>query len=141
MTLDGIIQDNGEVSSSKTITVSAVFDTEKSPVGIFAVQVMEIKENTVQVKILDPSGIEIISKNVNDDTIEEKFNILQNGTYELIIYSSNDEGVYVTGAIGPLPDENKKLIFSTISMSTLIIGMVGLIFMGVYEIKNRKRSI
>ena len=43
------------------------------------------------------------------DTVEEKFDVLETGTYELIIYSSDDEGIYVTGAIGPLPDESKKI--------------------------------
>jgi len=141
ITLEGIIQGNGEVSASQTVAISADFDMEKSPIGVFAVQIMEIKENTVHMKILDPLGVEIILQSVNEDTVEEKFDILQNGTYQLIIYSSNDEGIYVTGAIGPLPDENKKFIISVISTTTLIIGMIGLIIVGIYEIKSRKRSI
>jgi hypothetical protein len=78
---------------------------------------------------------------VDEVTVEEKFDVLQTGTYELIIHSSDDEGIYVTGAIGPLPDANKKFIISIISTSTLIVGMIGLIVIGTYEIKNRKRSV
>ena len=141
VTLEGIIQGNGKVSSTQTVTISADFDMEKSPIGVFAVQVMEFKENTIHMKILDPLDNEIISQDVDEDTVEEKFDVLQTGTYELIIYSSDDEGIYVTGAIGPLPDESKKFIISMISTSTLIIGMVGLIVVGIYEIKNRKRSV
>jgi hypothetical protein len=141
VTLEGIIQGNGKVSSSQTVTVSANLDMEETPIGVFAVQVMEFKENTIRMKILDPLDIEIVSQDVNEDTIEEKFDVLETGTYELIIYSSDDEGIYVTGAIGPLPDANKKFIISIISTSTLIIGMVGLIVIGIYEIKNRKRSV
>ena len=118
--------------------ISANLDMEKTPIGVFAVQVMEFKENTISIKILDPSDIEIIFQEVNEDTIEEKFDVLETGTYELIIHSSDDEGIYVTGAIGPLPDTNKKFIISIISTSTLIIGMVGLAGMGLYIIKNRK---
>lgn len=141
ITLEGIIQGNGKVSSSQTVTISANLDIEETPIGVFAVQVMEFKENTIRMKILDPLDIEIISQDVNEDTIEEKFDVLKTGTYELIIHSSDDEGIYVTGAIGPLPDANKKFIISIISTSTLIIGMVGLIVIGIYEIKNRKRSV
>ena len=141
VTLEGINQGNGEVSSIQTVTISVDFDIEKTPVGIFAVQVMEFKENTISIKILDPSDIEIIFQEVNEDTIEEKFNVLETGTYQLVIQSSNDEGIYVTGAIGPLPDANKKNIISIISTSTLLIGMIGLVVIGIYGIKNRKRSV
>ena len=141
VTLEGIIQGNGKVSSTQTVTISADFDMKETQIGVFAVQIMEFKENTIRMKILDPSDIEIISQGVNEDTVEEKFEVLETGTYELIIYSSDDEGIYVTGAIGPLPDANKKFIISIISTSTLIVGMVGLIVIGIYEIKNRKRSV
>ena len=141
VTLEGINQGNGEVSSTQTVTISVDFDMEKTPIGIFAVQVMEFKENTIYIKILDPSDIEIIFQEVNDDTIEEKFDVLETGTYQLVIQSSNDEGIYVTGAIGPLPDANKKNIISIISTSTLLIGMIGLVVIGIYGIKNRKRSV
>ena len=141
MTLEGIIQGNGKVSSTQTVTILADFDMEETQIGVFAVQVMELKENTIRMKILDPSDIEIISQDVNEDTVEEKFNVLETGTYELIIHSSDDEGIYVTGAIGPLPDANKKFIISIISTSTLVIGMAGLVVIGAYEIKNRKKSV
>ena len=140
-TLDGIIQGNGEVSSTQTVTISADLDRDKTPIGIFAVQVMELKENAIRMKILDPSGMEIISQHVNDNSVEEKFDVLETGTHELIIYSSDSEGIYVTGAIGPIPDTNEKFIISIISTSTLIIGMTGLVVVGAYEIKNRKRSV
>jgi len=141
VTLEGINQGNGEVSSTQTVTISVDFDMEKTPIGIFAVQVMEFKENTIYIKILDPSDIEIIFQEVNEDTIEEKFDVVETGTYQLLIQSSNDEGIYVTGAIGPLPDANKKNIISIISTSTLLIGMIGLVVIGIYGIKNRKRSV
>ena len=141
VTLEGINQGNGEVSLTQTVTISVDFDMEKTPIGVFAVQVMEFKENTISIKILDPSDIEIIFQEVNEDTIEEKFDVLKTGTYQLVIQSSNDEGIYVTGAIGPLPDANKKNIISIISTSTLLIGMIGLVVIGIYGIKNRKRSV
>ena len=139
--LEGINQGNGEVSSTQTVTISVDFDMEKTPIGIFAVQVMEFKENTISIKILDPSDIEIIFQEVNEDTIEEKFDVLETGIYQLVIQSSDDKGIYVTGAIGSLPDANKKNIISIISTSTLIIGMAGLVVIGIYGIKNRKRSV
>jgi len=141
LTLEGIIQENGKVSLTQTVSVSADFDADNTQIGIFAVQVMESKESTTYAKILDPSDIEIISQKVNEDTIEREFDITETGTYTLLIQGSSDEEIFVTGAIGPLPDTDKKFIISIISTSVLIIGMSGLVMIGIYLIINRKRSI
>jgi hypothetical protein len=140
-TLEGINQGNGKVSSIETVTVSVDLDKEISPVGIFAVQIMEFKENTISAIILDPSNIEIISQKVNEETLEKEFDIFETGTYQLIIQSSDEDEIYVTGAIGPLPDADKKFILSIISLSILIIGMLGLVTIGIIGIKNRKKSV
>ena len=141
VTLEGISQGNGEVNLEQVVTIAVDFDRDETSTGIVAVQVMEFKENTISMKILDPSNNEIVFREINENTVEEKFEVLETGTYELIIQSSNDEGIYVTGAMGPLPDENKKNIISITSTSTLLIGMVGLVGIGIYGIKNRKRSV
>ena len=141
LTLEGIVQENGKVSSTQTVSISADFDADNTQIGIFAVQIMESKESTTYAKILDPSDIEIISQKVNEDTIEREFDITETGTYTLLIQGSSDEEIFVTGAIGPLPDTDKKFIISTISTSVLIIGMSGLVMIGIYLIINRKRSI
>lgn len=141
ITLEGINQGNGKVSSIETVTVSVNLDKEIAPTGIFAVQIMEFKENVITAIILDPSNIEIISEKINEETIEKEFDVFETGIYQLIIQSSDENEIYVTGAIGPLPDADKKFILSIISLSLLIAGMVGLAVMGIIEIKNRKKSV
>ena len=141
ITLEGINQGNGKVTSSEIVTISVDIDREETQMGIFAVQVMEFKENVISAKILDPSNIEIISQKVNEDILEEEFEVIESGTYQLIIQSSDDDEIYVAGAIGPLPDADKKLILSFVSLTILIIGMVGLAITGILGIKNRKKSV
>ena len=141
ITLEGINQGNGKVSSIETVTVSVNFDKEITPVGIFAVQIMEFKKNTISAIILDPSNIEIISQKINEETLEKEFDVFETGTYQLIIQSTDEDEIYVAGAIGPLPDADKKFILSMISLSILIIGMIGLVTIGVIGIKNRKKSV
>jgi hypothetical protein len=141
VTLEGIIQGNGKVSLTEIVTISVNLDKNETPIGIFAVQIMEFKENTFSVKMLDPLDIEIISEKINEDTIEQEFKVLDSGNYELIIESSDDKERYVAGAIGPLPDANKKLIISSISSSCIIIGMVGLVILAIYEIRNKRKSV
>ena len=141
VTLEGIIQGNGKVSLAQIVTISVNLDKNATPIGIFAVQVMEFKENTFSAKILDPSGIEIISEKIDEDTIEQEFEVFDSGNYELIIESLNDKESYIDGAIGPLPDTDKKFIISSISSSCIIIGMIGLVILAIYEIRNKRKSV
>ena len=140
VTLEGITQGNGKVSVSETVKISVDLDKNETPMGIFAVQIMEYEENIFSAKILDPSGMEIISEKINEDTIEQEFEIFDSGNYELIIQSSDDES-YVAGAIGPIPDADNKIIFSTVSIICTIFGMTGLAIIAIYEIRNKRRSI
>ena len=138
--LEGISQGDGKVSASQTLSVSVDFDSQETSVGIFAVQIMEFKDNTFSVQILDPFDSEIIFQTINEKTIEKEFDVLETGTYKLIIESTSNEEPIVFAAIGPLPDANKQLLGS-ISIIILVIGMIGLVVVGIYGIKNRRRSI
>jgi hypothetical protein len=138
--LEGISQGDGKVSSSQSLTVSVDFDSQETSVGIFAVQIMEFKGNTFSVQVLDPFESEIIFQAINAETIEKEFDVLETGTYKLIIKSTSNEEPIVFAAIGPFPDANKQLLGS-ISMIILVIGMIGLVVVGIYGIKNRRRSI
>ena len=138
--LEGVSQGNGKVSSSQTLTILGNFDTQETSVGVFAIQVIEFKDNTFSARVLDPFDIEIISQTINEETIEKEFDISDTGSYKLIIESSSNEETNVFGAIGPLPDAGKKLL-GFISVYVLIIGMVGLVVVGIYGVKNRRRSV
>ena len=137
--LEGVNQGSGKVSSSYEILVSTEFDSQKTSTGVFAVQVMEFKENTFSAKILDPSNIEIISQKIDQETSENEFEILESGTYKLIIKSTDFEETQVFGAIGPVPDTGKKIL-GFISIYVLIIGMGGLVVIAIIGIKNKKNQ-
>jgi len=138
--LDGISQGTGKVSSSQTLSISVEFDSQKTTIGIFAVQIMEFKDNIFSAKVIDPFDNEIISQTINEETIEKEFDVLETGTYKLIIESISNEEPIVFAAIGPLPDAGKKSL-GFISIIILVIGMVGLVVVGIYGVKNRRRLI
>jgi len=138
--LEGISQGTGKVSSSQTLSISVEFDSQETAIGVFAVQIMEFKDNIFSAKVLDPFDNEIISQTINEETIEKEFDVLETGTYILIIESTSNEEPIVFAAIGPLPDASKKSL-GFISMIILVSGMVGLVVVGIYGIKNRRRSI
>ncbi len=134
--LDGISQGTGKVSSSQTLSISVEFDSQKTTIGIFAVQIMEFEDNIFSAKVIDPFDNEIISQTINEETIEKEFDVLETGTYILIIESTSNEEPIVFAAIGPLPDAGKKSL-GFISIIILVIGMVGLV-VGIYGIKKRR---
>ena len=138
--LEGINQGDGKVSSSQSLIVSVDFDSQETSVGIFAVQIMEFKDNIFSAKVLDPFESEIIFETINAETIEKEFDVLETGTYKLIIESTSNEEPMIFAAIGPLPDANKQLLGS-ISIIILVIGMIGLVVIGIYGIKYRRKSI
>jgi len=138
--LEGISQGDGKVSSSQSLTVSVDFDSQETSTGIFAVQIMEFKDNIFSVKVLDPLESEIIFQTINEETIEKEFDVLETGTYKLIIESTSNKEPMIFAAIGPLPDANKQLLGS-ISIIILVIGMIGLVVVGIYGIKYRRKSI
>ena len=135
--LQGISQGNGKVSSSQTLSISVEFDSQETTIGVFAVQIMEFKDNTFSAKVLDPFDSEIISQTINKETIEKEFDVVETGTYKLIIQSISNEEPIVFAAIGPLPDAGKQSL-GFISMIILVIGMVGLVVVGIYEVKKRR---
>lgn len=137
--LEGVIQGNGKVSSSQEIIISSDFNLQDTSMGVFAVQIMEFKDNTFSAKILDPSDIEIMSQRIDADTIENEFEILDSGSYKLIIESTDFEETQVFGVIGPVPDTGKKIL-GFISIYVLIIGMGGLVVIAVIGIKNKKNQ-
>lgn len=140
MILEGINQGNGKISQSQSLTISAELDMQETTRGVFAIQIIDFKDNTLTAKILDPSNIEIIYQIINEETIEKEFDIVETGMYKLIIESEDSEEIQVFVAMGSLPDADKKLL-GLISGYILVIGMIGMIGFGINGIRNRKRSI
>ena len=138
--LEGVSQGNGKVSQIQTLTVLAHFDVDKTSTGVFAVQIMEFKDNTFSVRVLDPINNEIISRSIDEKTVEQSFDVFDTGEYKLVIESTSNEETQVFGAIGPLPDAGKKSL-GFISVYILVIAMIGLVGVGIYGIKNRRRSV
>ncbi len=138
--LEDVVQENGKVSSGQALIVSNEFNSQETNTGVFAVQIMQFRENTFSVKLLDPYDMEIFSQNINNETIEEEFEIIESGKFKLIIDSNSIEEAQVFGAIGPLPDSGKKIL-GFISIYVLLIGMGGLVIVAVLGVKNRKKSV
>lgn len=127
----------GQIKFGESITIPVELDREETQNGIYAVQIMDSKG--VKAKILDPFDVEIESQSINEEDFEGNFKITTSGTYKLVIENTNDKEVKIFGVIGPEPDAGKKSL-GFISLYVLIIGLIGMIIVPIYAIKNRKRS-
>lgn len=131
----------GTISLGKELTISTQIG-EGYVMGIYAVEVIDFDENRiVNAKIIDPYNSLIKSSEITEQRFEEKFDLTDDGTYQLILETNSQEEIQVFGVIGPEPDSGKKSI-GFISLYILIVGLVGMSAVAVYAIKNRRnRSI
>jgi hypothetical protein len=134
-----LIKGEGLVKVGKSLTIQAEINNSKVHSGVYAIQVMDFKEGTITAKILDPLDTEIKSKPINENVFEDRFDITLPGIYKLVIESGDEKEVQIFGVIGPEPDAAKKSL-GFISLYILVIGLVGLVGVTIYVIKNRKKD-
>ena len=70
--LEGVNQENEGINFNQNLLVSNNFDPQETPTAVFAVQIMDFKDNIFTVKIIDPNGNEIISETINEESFEMK---------------------------------------------------------------------
>ena len=134
---EDLIKGEGQIKIGESLTIPAEIDNKETQNGIYAIQIMDSKG--VKAKILDPSDVEIESHAINEEDFEGQFKIATSGIYKLVIENTNDKEVKIFGVIGPEPDAGKKSL-GFISLYVLIIGLIGMIIVPIYAIKNRKRT-
>ncbi|MEK6831753.1 MAG: hypothetical protein AABY17_03195, partial [Thermoproteota archaeon] len=93
----------------------------------------------ITAKILDPFDKEIESQSINEEVFEGRFNITIPGIYKLVIENTDEKEIKIFGVVGPEPDAGKKSL-GFISLYILIIGLIGMVGVAIYAIKNRKKS-
>ena len=127
----------GQVKFGENLIIPVELDNTETQTGIYAVQIINFKEG-ITAKILDPFDKEIESQLI-DEVFEGRFNIAVSGIYKLVIENTDEKEIKVFGVIGPEPDAGKKSL-GFISLYILIIGLIGMVGVAIYTIKNRKKS-
>ena len=128
----------GQIKFAENLIIPVELDNTETQTGIYAVQIINFKEG-ITAKILDPFDKEIESQLIDEEVFEGRFNITVSGIYKLVIENTNEEEIKVFGVIGPEPDAGKKSL-GFISLYILIIGLIGIVGVAIYAIKNRKKS-
>jgi len=136
---EDLIKGEGQVKFGENLIIPVELDNTETQTGIYAIQIINFKEG-ITAKILDPSDKEIESQSINEEIFEGRFNITMSGIYKLVIENTDEKEVKIFGVIGPEPDAGKKSLVS-ISPWILIIGLIGVVGVAIYAIKNRKKSL
>ena len=135
---EDLIKGEGQVKLGENLIIPVELDNTKIQTGIYAIQIIDFKEG-ITAKILDPFDKEIESKLIDEEVFEGRFNITVSGIYKLSIENIDEKEIKVFGVIGPEPDAGKKSL-GFISLYILIIGLIGMVGVAIYAIKNRKKS-
>lgn len=136
---EDLIKGEGQVKFGENLIIPVELDNTETQTGIYAIQIINFKEG-ITAKILDPSDKEIESQSINEEVFEGRFNITMSGIYKLVIENTDEKEIKIFGVIGPEPDAGKKSLVS-ISPWILIIGLIGVVGVAIYAIKNRKKSL
>ena len=135
---EDLIKGEGQVKFGENLIIPVELDNTETQTGIYAIQIINFKEG-ITAKILDPFDKEIESQSINEEVFEGRFNITMSGIYKLVIENTDEKEIKIFGVVGPEPDAGKKSLVS-ISPWILIIGLIGVVGVAIYAIKNRKKS-
>ena len=135
---EDLIKGEGQVKFGENLIIPVELDNTETQTGIYAVQIINFKEG-ITAKILDPFDKEIESQLIDEEVFEGRFNIAASGIYKLVIENTDEKEIKIFGVIGPEPDAGKKSL-GFISLYILIIGLIGMVGVAIYAIKNRKKS-
>jgi len=140
LTTQNIIVKEENILPDSAVEVSIELDPSVRETGVFAVVVLEnFEEGTISVSVFDPLGSQIISKIAEKESTEERFEVTSGGTYKLEIKNSGLEESKVVVGLGYMPDEATQLI-GVMGSSLLIVGLIGIVGIGVYSIRNRQKK-
>jgi len=139
LTTQNIIVKEENILPDSAVEISVELDPSVGETGVFAVLLENFEENAISVSVFDPLGSQIISKIVEKESTEERFEITSDGNYKLEIHNSGLEESKVVVGLGYMPDAG-TLSIGIIAFILLIVGLIGIVGIGIYSIRSRKKN-
>ncbi len=136
---EDLVTEQSDLISGEIFETFADLDPMISESGVYVVQTTNFQENVINVKIFDPIGNQIISKTIESESFEDRFEILSSGEYRIIIENTGSEDTAIFLAIGHLPDTSKLSVGIT-GFYILVVGMIGIAGLVILTIKNRRKN-
>ncbi len=135
-----LVIEEGRINSLTQLEIITELDPEINTQGVYAVQTIEGKEYDISASVIDPSQNKIRDVSINRNSFEDNFEIDSQGTYTLIISTSESEEVPLVGGIGHVPDSTGVTI-SIAGFLVIILGMIGVAVIGFMIIRQRKNKV
>ncbi len=139
LTTQSIIVKEENILPDSALEVSVELDPSVGETGVYAVLLENFEEDTISVSVFDPLGSQIISKIAEKESTEERFEITSGGKYILEIKNSGLEESKVFVGLGYMPDA-VTLSIGIIGFYLLIAGLIGIVGIGIYSIRNRQKN-
>jgi len=139
LTTQDIIVQEEIIAPSSAVEVTIELDPKVGETGVFAVLLEKYEEDTISISVYDPLGSKIISKIAEKESTEERFEIVSSGTYKLEIENSGLEESQIVAGLGYMPDSGTLSVGVT-GFYLLIVGLIGIVGIGFYAIKNRRKN-
>lgn len=119
------------------------FTTRLSPniaaTGKFVIIVEGSSYEHLIARLYDPAGDLLATKEINQKSTEEKFQIDRDGNYTLILKKSDSGDIPIV--IGLTHEPEKALVaLNTLGQSLILSGFIGVVISFVYFIINRKKN-
>ncbi len=136
---EDLVTKQSNIISGDALEISADLNPSVSKFGLYFVQMINFKENSINIKIIDPNGNQIVSKTLEFEKFEEQFEISTSGTYRLVVENFGLEETEIIGVLIHMPEKN-IISLSYIGLSFLIVGMIGIVVLGIFVIKIRQKN-
>ena len=128
------------LAPSSSLEVIAELDPAINEPGVYVINIIENFEvGKISISVLDPGGTQILTKTVEKESTEERFEIVSKGSYHLIIENSGSLESKIVAGIGHVPDELTLSVGFT-GFYILIVGLIGIVGIGIYSVRNRKKQ-
>ena len=144
LTTENLSVQEGSVLPAESLEVLSELDPSISELGVFVVQMIAFSaepptDESITAKVFDPFGSQIVSKPIDRESFEDRFEISSSGTYRLVIENSGQEEIQIIGVIGHMPDTSTLSIGIT-GFYIIIVGLIGLVGIGIYAVRNRRKE-
>jgi len=137
--ISNVVTNQANIIPGDSFELNAELSPSVTKIGLYFVQAMSFEENSIHAKIFDPFGNQIVSKTLESEKFEEQFDITTSGTYRLVVENSGVDETMIIGVISHMPSGN-IISLSYAALYILIVGMIGIIGLGIFVIKNRRKN-
>ncbi len=136
---EGLSQKDEMVMAGNSLEIYSDIDVSVTNLGVFVVQVQNFKEESIHAKVFDPLGVELVSTTVDRESFEKRFDVTTSGIYKLLVENTGQDQTQIIAVIGPMPDPG-KLSFGITGFYVLILGLIGIVGVGIYAVRNRRKK-